>query len=267
MPTALPLQQHPSFADALRAVGTHVQTVNLPGAAPIIALRRFRFFFASRGPVWNADATPDAHALRASPLRVFNAECAGPIYRAAGFRQIMTPASVAELSLTGSATDRLARARPKWRHCLKPHRFHIQHQHFDHQRHQWLLEADSAQQRGKGFRALPHALTCAFAAMHRKSTHLWTAQQGGQPIAAMLFLAHPPVATYHIGWSAQEGRRSNAHHHLLMAAADHFADAGLQRLDLGTVDTENAPGLARFKIGAGATVRPLGGTWLRIPGL
>jgi hypothetical protein len=38
-------------------------------------------------------------------------------------------------------------------------------------------------------------------------------------------------------------------------------------LDLGTVDTENAPGLARFKIGSGAQIRSLGGTWLRIPGL
>jgi len=29
----------------------------------------------------------------------------------------------------------------------------------------------------------------------------------------------------------------------------------------------SAPGLARFKIGTGAEVRPLGGSWLRVPWL
>jgi hypothetical protein len=37
-------------------------------------------------------------------------------------------------------------------------------------------------------------------------------------------------------------------------------------LDLGTLDTQNAPGLARFKLGSGATAQLLGGTWARLPG-
>jgi lipid II:glycine glycyltransferase (peptidoglycan interpeptide bridge formation enzyme) len=84
-------------------------------------------------------------------------------------------------------------------------------------------------------------------------------------LAAMLFLRHDPVVTYHLGWTGIQGRKWGLHHRLLMAAANHFAHAGLSRMDLGTVDTEQSAGLARFKIGSGALVRPLGGTWLRLP--
>jgi hypothetical protein len=52
-----------------------------------------------------------------------------------------------------------------------------------------------------------------------------------------------------------------------MMAADDLAARGHVRLDLGTVDTEAAPGLARFKLAVGATVHPLGGSWLGLPGL
>ncbi|GIT85375.1 hypothetical protein ROBYS_03910 [Roseobacter sp. OBYS 0001] len=83
----------------------------------------------------------------------------------------------------------------------------------------------------------------------------------------MLFLEHGPVATYHLGWTSSAGRGANAHYALLMHAADYFAERSITRLDIGTVDTENTPGLARFKIGSGAQVRALGGTWIRMPGM
>jgi hypothetical protein len=46
-----------------------------------------------------------------------------------------------------------------------------------------------------------------------------------------------------------------------------LARRGITRLDLGTLDTEAAPGLARFKLGSGAAARALGGTWLWWPPL
>ena len=54
----------------------------------------------------------------------------------------------------------------------------------------------------------------------------------------------------------------NAHNLLLARAAKWFAGRGVRGLDLGTIDTVNAPGLARFKLGVGARAKKLGGTWL-----
>lgn len=81
----------------------------------------------------------------------------------------------------------------------------------------------------------------------------------------MLFICHGPVATYHIGWTSDEGRRAEAHRQILVHAIDWLAHRGIQRLDLGTLDTEHAPGLARFKLGTGARPVALDGTWLKLP--
>ena len=92
-------------------------------------------------------------------------------------------------------------------------------------------------------------------------------QIGTTPVVAMLFLCHGPVATYHIGWSGPKGRAMGAHNLILASAMEWLADRGHLWLDLGVLDTQANPGLARFKIGAGARVRPMGGTWLRLPHL
>jgi hypothetical protein len=52
---------------------------------------------------------------------------------------------------------------------------------------------------------------------------------------------------------------------MLARAAEALAAEGLRWLDLGTVDTEAAPGLARFKLGTGARLRRLGATCLVLP--
>lgn len=117
------------------------------------------------------------------------------------------------------------------------------------------------------YRALPHALIAAFAATGRDAAVVYTAAQAGAPIAAMLFLRHAPVITYHLGWTSDAGRQCGAHHKILIAAACDHATKGYCRLDLGLVDTHNSPGLARFKIGTGAVIRQLGGTWIKVPWL
>ncbi|MBE0414590.1 GNAT family N-acetyltransferase [Yoonia sp.] len=268
----LPLQQHPDFGAALARLGTPFDYVNLPGAAPVLRIRRFGVNFSARGPIWDCATSPDAQidALRCAKITLLNDEstCPATLHRA-GFRQVMTPAHVAELDLTGTAAGRIARMHGKWRNTWRkaqksPLRVDIAR--FDPVRHGWLLAADLAQQRAKRYRALPHAILHSYRAANPDGAVVLTARAERQPVAAMLFLLHAPVATYHIGWNGHTGRSHAAHHLLLMQAADHFAARGVIRLDLGTVDTETAPGLARFKIGSGAQVRPLGGTWLRLPG-
>ncbi|MGL4236328.1 hypothetical protein [Tabrizicola sp.] len=52
---------------------------------------------------------------------------------------------------------------------------------------------------------------------------------------------------------------------MLTRAAEALAAEGVRWLDLGSVDTEAAPGLARFKLGTGAGLRRLGATMLVLP--
>ncbi len=262
----LPLQQHPSFGTALGLVGTPVKRVDIPGAAPTQIIKRFGIGFAPRGPIWQRE---DAQTLRDSPIRLLNAETASDIHQQAGFRQVMTPAHVAELDLRSSPQTRLNATHGKWRNAWRKaqkSRLNLQHTTFDNALHGWLLQADQTQQRSKGFRALPHSIVQAYAVIKPQDVIVFGAKRKHDMVAAMLFLRHGAVATYHLGWTSDQGRASNAHHAILMQAADHFADQGCTRLDLGTVDTENAAGLARFKIGSGADIRALGGTWLRLPG-
>ncbi len=261
----LPLQQHPTFGTVLGLIGTRIERIDLHGAAPTQIIRRFGLGFAPRGPVWVRE-NPDA--LRNSPIRVLNAEQPGQIYRQAGFRQIMTAAYVAELDLRGTPDTRQAKLHGKWRNAWRKSqrcKLKLHQTRFDPALHGWLLQADRDQQQAKRFRALPHSIIHAYAAISPRDVIVFTAKQKHDVIAAMLFLQHSPVVTYHLGCTGETGRVCNAHHALLLHAADHFAENGFTRLDLGTVDTENTPGLARFKIGSGATVRPLGGTWLRLP--
>lgn len=260
----MPLQQHPSFGAALKRLGTTVEQININGAAPTQVIRRFGINFAPRGPIWNVE-NPDA--LRRSPLRIINAEHPSDIYRRAGFRQLMTSAHVAELNLRG--TDWLAQANGKWRNAWRKSqksKLKLQHSIFDAGLHEWLLSEDLNQQRRKKYRALPHSIIRSYAKISPQDVLVFSAKKNREHVAAMVFLRHGSVATYHLGWTDPEGRTSNAHYALLMQAADFFSTKGVTRLDLGAVDTDNAPGLARFKIGCGAQVRLLGGTWLRIPG-
>lgn len=273
----LPLQQHPHFAMALRLMGRDVQLEDLGcGSAHTIARRIGPFGtlrFASRGPIFDPNASPadQTAALRASRLHMINTNdpCTQSIH-AAGYRLIVTPAHVAELALCADPHAQWAQTHGKWRNRARQAdrcKFKVKHRRFDPLGDHWLFAADALQQRLKGYRALPADLTRAYAACHPADVRLTTAESGRRTIAAMLFLRHGSVATYHIGWRDRDTAPGGIHHAMLMDAAADFCLRGVQRIDLGTVDTESAPGLARFKIGTGAVIRPLGGTWLRLPGL
>jgi hypothetical protein len=53
----------------------------------------------------------------------------------------------------------------------------------------------------------------------------------------------------------------------LWQAICHAAEAGHGVLDLGPVNSDDAPGLAHFKLGTGAYIHRLSGTWLYHPAL
>ena len=262
-------------------IGVPAEARVLPGGAGQVVLLRRRIgpfgnlVLASRGPVWRDGVGTEARGatlrlLARDGLRLVEAEgpAAAADMRGAGYVRLVTPVHVAELDLTGGPGAGMARTRGKWRNRLQQARamnLSLCEARFDPARHGWLLAAEAAQRRARRYHGLPAALTLAWAARHPAAARVFWAELAGQPLAGMLMLRHGPVATYHLGWSGDAGRRASAHHLILMQAARWLADAGVQRLDLGTIDTETAPGLARFKIGAGAEVRPLGGSWLRVP--
>lgn len=269
MPAALPLQQHPRFAAALRRLGRDVRRIEMADAHPVVAVRLFGQLLASRGPVWESSCKDcaKAAALTQTELRLINAETEDHAALVqAGFRKLATAATVAELDLRQSATVRLAAAHGNWRNQWRRAQnapVTVNNERFDRHRHQWLLDADRAQQKQKRFRGLPHTLIDALADQHRDAVTVHVAYHADQPAAAMLFVHHLPVVTYHLGWISPNARQWGLHHRLLMEAATEFAEQGYHRIDLGVVDTENAPGLARFKIASGAYIRRLGGSWLR----
>ena len=275
-----PLPQHPWCAAIWGDIGLRAEARMMPGGAGQVVLMRRRFgplgdvVLASRGPVWSgaADSGARQQALRSlarDGLRLVEAESADDAddLRACGYARLVTPAHVAELALTGGHAALLTRAFGKWRNRLQQARsagLVVCHAQFDPVRHGWLTAAEAIQRRTRRYHAWPLAFAQAWATRHPASAMVFWAESGGVPVAGMLILRHGPVATYHIGWSGTAGRRASAHHLILMQAADWLADAGTRRLDLGAVDTEGAPGLARFKIGTGARVRPLGGSWIRL---
>jgi lipid II:glycine glycyltransferase (peptidoglycan interpeptide bridge formation enzyme) len=262
----LPLQQHPLYAQALRRVGAQMSVVNLPGAAPVQVISRFGIRFVARGPVWHGAA--DINQLRAANLRLINSNGGDTqTLRKAGYRQIMTEATVAELVLSTDPDALCAQMNGKWRNIWRRSQdqpINVKQAQFSLASHQWLLDADLAQQREKHFRALPHSIIKAYANIAPDDVIVWTASRGNTPVAGMLFLRHGDCATYHLGWANNLGRQFKTHHRLLIDAATSLGRSGVRKLDLGAIDTHNAPGMARFKLGSGAKPRILGGSWLKL---
>ena len=251
---ALPLQQSEPFARALDALG-----VPIASRAPLIIERRFPILgnvrFASRIA---------AHALAQRP-RIMNAETDTPdLYRAAGYRQIITPAHIARWDI--GAPDLEKHMSGKWRNQLRRglgNRLHIREITWDGSAH-WLFDLATKMAKQRRFRALPVPVIAAFAKTTAKSAVIFEAHKDGKPVAACLVLRHGPSATYQTAWSSPDGKTLQASRVLLDHAARRLAGWGHTDFDLGVVDTEHAAGLARFKLGTGAHLVRLGGTWVHM---
>lgn len=283
--TACALQQSEAYTGAVTEIGGEVDTFVArdhtgPVARVQVVKRRFGplpVAWVPRGPVWSAEQTRETRAevWRALPqvaghgMWILAPERADDI---AGIRYttILSPQHVAEIDLTDDTATRLSRQHVKWRNRLRHAQnagLEVTHRRFDPDRDDHVLSHEILQQRQRRYRALPPAFLRAWIAANPNATRLFTIAQNGAAIAHMLILLHRPVATYHIGWSGELGRKHSAHNLALWTASEWLARKGYTRLDLGSVDTENAPGLARFKIGSGARVRALGSTCLHLPRL
>lgn len=246
------LQQSDVFAEGLARIGAPVERRGPEGT---VVLRRLGIGFASRVQ-GNAGALPC----------LVNAESAadGPGLRSRGYRQILTAAHVAELDLSPDEETLHGGLAPAWRRALaRAAAPGLERRRFDLARHGWILDREAGQRRARRYRAWPLALTVAMAEADPAAVQVWSSRQD----AAVVLVRHGRVATYHIGWTGPEARRRDSHRALLWRAVLDLKADGVQLCDLGHVDSLSGPGLAAYKAGTGARVRPLGGTWTRIPGL
>jgi len=234
----------------------------------------------TRGPVWRCDVgegvrreayrrlretiplpwprgiffTPEAEAGESAALR------------GARFRQVMSPYSTAMLDLSAPEDDLLRAMQGKWRNRLRRAEgagmavtvAPVAPGHYD-----WMLLEEQAQQRRRRYRTAPPGIVTAWQAQGGRAdgVMLATATRGGERLGAMLFLIHGAGALYHFGIGSAAGRAANAHNLLLWRAIHALRKRGVERLDLGGLDTVEMPGIARFKLGSGARVRTLCGTW------
>lgn len=195
------LQQSTQFARALTMVGADVASTE-----PVILQRRIGAFghlaFASR-----------AHAadVAQTPVRVLNGEGACPRpYRAAGLRQTITPAHIAEWDLT--QRDLRQHLHGKWRNRLKKAEaagLRIKESAWDGSTHVMFAQTD-ALARKRRFKTYPVAVLSAFAQCNPNHAVLFEAFDRGTLIAACLILRHGKTATYQTAWTSDTGRALQA---------------------------------------------------------
>lgn len=273
-----PLQQRWDYGATVAELGGQVARLEVrQGGAPVAwaqFLRRkilgVEIALCLRGPLW-ADSPVDLwDALRPAARElgvralIVAPNAAADLPRQ-GFTEVMTGAQVAMLDLTADAPDLLARMQGKWRNRLR----HAQRAGIQVRKltgaaacPDWLLQHENAQRRARGYRNLPPAFHRAWAGMHPRGLVCRVARDGdGRPMATMVFARHGTSATYQLGWSAPAGRAVSAHNLLLWQAMNGLKAGGVRMLDLGTLNTRDAPGLARFKLGSGAQPVQLGGSW------
>jgi hypothetical protein len=127
----------------------------------------------------------------------------------------------------------------------------------------WLVKNHDAFRRAERHRGPSDSEIRALvdALQPREDALVLTAFDHNEPLAGILIVIHGRGATYHIAWAGPEGRRVHAHNLLLWRGLLALKRRGIGFLDLGGLDAA-APGVARFKLGIGASVAPLAPTYL-----
>ncbi len=284
------LQQSWLYGEALARLGVRVHRVQASQDGKVVAVAQFMcrripgyltLASCTRGPVWQVNlAALDRHELfrrlrREIPtprLRVtlFSPDQTAEEIQAAeikGMLRVMTGYSTVMLDLRQPVDVLRAALEGRWRNRLVKAEGERKLQVFTNSsltKCRELLEREASQRQARNFQGLPTDFVQAWidaAGSPAAAFLLSRADFEGKTIAAMLFLLHGSVATYHIGWADDKGRELNAHNVLLWRAMAALRERQVQTLDLGGVNTRSLPGISRFKLGTGGAVRTLAGTY------
>lgn len=282
MPEAA-LQQDWAYGEAVQAQGHTVRrclvaVAGEPAGLAQFALRRLPFGLTValllRGPAWRDAATAAEHAAGFAAaareelgpgILLWTPELRSGCEAVAG-RRVMSGMSTAFVDLRPPPAVLEARLDGKWRNMLRrarEQRLRIVEVSGGPLLH-WLIEENEAYRRRVGYRGPSPAFLRALADASRpaRATRLLVAQAGSEPVAGVWMQCHGPDASYLVGCTSERGRELRAHHLLLWEAVLRLRAQGVRRLDLGGLDTVNAPGVARFKLGLGGEVVTLAGTFL-----
>ncbi|MEM7568501.1 MAG: peptidoglycan bridge formation glycyltransferase FemA/FemB family protein [Pseudomonadota bacterium] len=146
--------------------------------------------------------------------------------------------------------------RQKWRNSLNKaahQSLEIEHASPKSAAMTWLEMQEGAQRSRKNYKMLAPTLARDIAnAPGRTSAFCIAAKGAGQYVAAASFVCFGSAATYYASVTLPSGRRMCAQHAILHEAACQALKAGIQKINLGLIDTHRSPGLARFKLGTGA---------------
>ena len=261
--------------DVLRAVVRRADGVVV--ALAQVTARAFalvgRFALCTHGPVWVgtvlAEEKREAYRLLKSSLPqrwprllVLTPDEADAPKR---LKRVMTGDATVLIDLTRDEAALRADMESSWRNKLsKAERSDLQVQKAGVKpaQYRWLLEAEQKQRQKRGYRAMPLEMTerwqdaKADGANGDKAAGLavFRADLKRDAAAGMLFLIHGKRATYHVGWTSDEGRAHAAHNLILWTAMKDLKARGVTVLDLGGVNTQSGAGIARFKLEAGGKV-------------
>ena len=286
-PADTPLHQSPAYGQAMTRLGAKVQVLRIHDGDTCLAQAQFltrhimglTLHWIPRGPVWATGLStkqrallgsqiPKATGLRGLWLATPDSTDATAPYTRLGFRAILTPQHVAELPLDTDPKVMRARMHGKWRNRLcraEDAGLSVTQRPFDPARDTPLLDLEMTQRKYRRYTDVNPTVVSHWAAIAPQATRLFQIRQSGQIRAFMVFLLHGTRATYQIGWRSPDHALPSTHHLILWHAATYLARQGFHQLDLGTIDTDTNPGLARFKLGCGARARPLGPSLLRLP--
>lgn len=290
-------QQDWAYGDALKAVSPSVDILRAAVrredgslvALAQVAAKPFaivgRFALCTHGPVWMGGTGPDEkreayRRLKGSiPQRwprllvVTPNEAGGDMAGLRGMSRVMTGDATVLLDLTRDEGDLRAAMDQGWRNRLsKAERSDLQVQKAGVKpaQYRWLLDAEAKQRVKRGYRAMPVEMTERWQDAKAEGANgdrtagiaVYRADLKRDAAAGMLFLVHGRRATYHVGWTSDEGRKVAAHNLILWTAMQDLKARGISTLDLGGVNTQSGAGIARFKLETGGAVLVRAGAYV-----
>lgn len=268
------LQNRFAYGAIAAAGGRAVRRCVLSRAGQDLALAqligRRGLWLLARGPVFAPDLADGtrrallrrlARSVRGLLVATPEAPLAG-----VGLVPLITPRHHAIWDIAGPSEALRAGLSGKWRNALvRAERAEITVRR--ERDPSWLIAREAAQRQARGYRALPGDFALAWdRACPGAMLALTVRDRAGTGVAGVIFLRHGTGASYHLGWTGPEGRQMQAHNLLLWEAAARLRAAGVERLDLGEVNSEAGAALMRFKLGTGARLRPLAASSLVVPG-
>lgn len=235
-----------------------------------------------RGPLWIHDEIPGEmqklalellrkrYRLRNARPVTFHPELTDtPTHRAqmaeAGFKRVAAGYDTIWLDLSLTLDDLRAGMAPNWRNRLvqaeRAGLTIVDDPKCD--RLDWLIAQHTEHMELGEYRGASGQLLQALRehANETAGLHLLIAEFEGQPVSGVLLARHGAAATYLVGWTGDEGRKTRATHMLLWHAAQHLKASGIATFDLGGINVD-APGVATFKRGMGGAETNLVGGYI-----